>query len=145
MIVSAHCPTTATSSEEGCIPSSYILYGVIIVVFVLLIVGALAYRQHARQECAQAERCHDLEAQGGTSRPDLVRTDSAKTETSPAPSYHTVDQRQKAMEADIAIMPEIKRPSPVLSPATAWVTAEEQPAVNFSRRTLLSHQTASAT
>ena len=139
MIVSAHCPTTSTSSEEGCIASSYILYVVGVVIVIFLIIGALAYRQHAKSIHAQAKQGHDLEAQGGTSRPDRVKVDSAKTDTSPAPSYHTVDQRQEATEADIAIMPEVKRLSPVLSPATAWVPAEEQHAVNFSRRTLLSH------
>lgn len=137
MIVSAHCPTTSTSSEEGCIPSSYILYVVGFVIVVVLVLGALAYRQHAKNNRVQPEQGHDLEAQGGTSRPDLVRVDCAKTDTSPAPSYHTVDERQEATEADIADMPEVKRPSPALNPATAWVPTEEQPAVNFSRRTLL--------
>ena len=139
MIVSTHCPTTPTSSEEGCIASSYILYAIGIVIVIFLVIGALAYRQHAKNKYAQAEQGQDLEAQGGTSRPDLVRVDFAKTDTSPAPSYHTVDQRQEATEADVAIMPELKRPSPVVSPATAWVPAEEHHAVNFSRRTLLSN------
>ena len=134
MIVSAHCPTTSTSSEEGCIPSSYILYAVGIITFVFLVIGALAYRQHAKNNSAKG---HGLETQSGISRPDLERADSAKPEISLPVSNHTVDERQKVAVPDIAIVPEVKRPSTALSPAATWRPAEEQPAVNFSRRTLL--------
>ena len=136
MIISLHCRMTADSSEEGCIPLSYIMYFLAFFLFIILVVGILGYRQHAKNRRALKEQGHDLEAWNCNFRPGLARNNSTRTDVSLPPSYHMDEFMEGAAALSRSATSEAATPSPVLSPIKTREPGHNLPSVNYSRRSL---------
>ena len=138
MIISRSCPESLDTSEEGCLPLSYILIPMVFIILVGLAICFLAYRQHVKNRKALRRRNNDIDLQTWSPGPrlNLVRENSAGTDVSLPPSYHSTDEMLVVAAPAESAVPEQDIAEQRLPPTYTPKAAEGRTSVNFSRRSL---------